>query len=338
MSNETDPLYWLDHPDTPLHRAVRAGDTQAVTKLLCEGTKVDAPGVRGETALFVAVEYFSIEMVKLLLAHGADPNANPSGDLMTPMTRAAQNSQSWLVETPENESLQLLIRSGGRITPREAIILGDVATIARLCQEGADPNSNWTLNDYSTNLTIAAQSGRAKVAAALIDHGANPNRPADLGITALMLAASNDHPEMVALLLARGADIGAQDQLRRTAFGWAALGRHLRIIRLLLEHNARPTLTDAILFGDLNFVGRAHAELQDQDLLRCIEGAYVAEAAELGNLDIVRYLLDRGDPPNPTKWYKSFPLQLAIEHGHDEVAKFLRSRGAVEAPSSEESH
>src|SRR6185295_12326751 len=54
--------------------AARKGDTAAVKALLDKGVNVNAKTRYGATALSFACDHESVEMVKLLLERGADPN------------------------------------------------------------------------------------------------------------------------------------------------------------------------------------------------------------------------------------------------------------------------
>ena len=65
---------------TVLHRAVKTGDLDGVTRLLASGADVDARDNRGRTALMYAVDKGYVLLVEPLLAAQADPNVRaPDG-------------------------------------------------------------------------------------------------------------------------------------------------------------------------------------------------------------------------------------------------------------------
>lgn len=69
-------------------------------------------------------------------------------------------------------------------------------------------------------------------------------------------------------------------------------------------------------------------------------GAPLANAAAVGRLDIVQFLLDHGaDPSLPEEQYapNGRALYAAVYHGHYEVAKLLLERGAFPNPAVESS-
>ena len=59
--------------ETPLHRAVRNNNCEAVRLLLEHGAKVNARDRKGHTPLMYAARNANLKMVNLLLGHGADP-------------------------------------------------------------------------------------------------------------------------------------------------------------------------------------------------------------------------------------------------------------------------
>jgi uncharacterized protein len=60
--------------DTPLMAATRIGFAEGEQQLLDVGAQVDLANNRGETPLIVATQAHDIGSVRVLLAHGADPN------------------------------------------------------------------------------------------------------------------------------------------------------------------------------------------------------------------------------------------------------------------------
>jgi hypothetical protein len=77
-----------------LLRAARAGDLSSVAELLNDGTAVDARGEQDlATPLMLAIDARQVEMCRLLLAHGADPDVTAlRGD--SPLTRALRRTAS----------------------------------------------------------------------------------------------------------------------------------------------------------------------------------------------------------------------------------------------------
>ena len=100
----------------------------------------------------------------------------------------------------------------------KAIDDGDDARAIQLIKEGADPNS--TSGTYAPEfverefvqgvpLHFALTCAQPKVAVALIEAGADPNRRNRQGQTALIVAVNKGYTEVVRALLAKGADPNA---------------------------------------------------------------------------------------------------------------------------------
>ncbi len=88
------------------------------------------------------------------------------------------------------------------------------------------------------DLLAAARSGNVAVVASLLDQGANPNPRNRLGDTPLNTAARNGQLELARLLLAHGADVDLPNLASVTPLMSAAFGGHEPVVRELLAHRA----------------------------------------------------------------------------------------------------
>lgn len=101
---------------------------------------------------------------------------------------------------------------------------GDVAAIRAAIAKGADPNKLDEANSGWTPLLHAIHRNQPASVAALIDAGADPNRPGQGGETPLMMAAGYGYAPTVQLLLARGADRHYANRKGETALDFALTG------------------------------------------------------------------------------------------------------------------
>ena len=92
---------------------------------------------------------------------------------------------------------------------------GDTAELRRLAANGADPNERGGVNDW-TPLMHAIHTDQIRSVEALLDGGADVNRVAGDGFTALMMAAGYGYTDIVQLLLRRGGNprIAGADGIR----------------------------------------------------------------------------------------------------------------------------
>ena len=147
-----------------------------------------------------------LDVVKVLLEHGADPNAR----LKTPLLMRQHNGG----DPSLGEGATPLMR---------AAKVSDVTTMAVLLDKGADPNLR--LRNQNTALMIAAsRQGRnvgpeeATIAAMklLIDKGADPNLVNENGETALHIAV-NRGDALVRFLAENGTSLDIKDKFGRHA-------------------------------------------------------------------------------------------------------------------------
>lgn len=80
--------------DQPVHHAARNGDTEIVRLLIAHGADVNVANDRGHTVLYCAGGHGHLDTVTLLLENGADPDAKFTEDNKTLM--------EWLAQFPDD--------------------------------------------------------------------------------------------------------------------------------------------------------------------------------------------------------------------------------------------
>jgi uncharacterized protein len=215
----------------PLVLAARTSDVATVRALLSAhpAPDVNQRTADGTSALHWAVYHGDSDLVKRLLAAGADANArNDYGS--TPMSEAA--------------------------------VRGDLTLLRALLAAGADAESPNA--DGQTALMIVARTSNVEAAEVLLAHGANPNAHEQWrDQSALMWASAQKQPAMVRLLLKHGAAVEARSLVNdftrqvtaeprmqaRPAGGftpllYAARAGCLECAQLLIKAGADPNLGD----------------------------------------------------------------------------------------------
>jgi len=200
-----------------------------------------------------------------------------------------------------------------------AVHWDDPPTAAALI--AAKANVNAATDQGITALALAASNGSATMVALLLKAGADPNAASTVGETPLMRAAHSGSAEAVRLLLDGGANVAARENgLQQTALMRAVAQNHADVVRLLVRRGADPRARSANRFTPLLF------------------------AAQQGNVDIARVLLDAGasvdesapdgiaGDTNATRSFKpgtdAAALLVAIDSGHEDMARFLVEAGA----------
>ncbi|MBV9503798.1 MAG: ankyrin repeat domain-containing protein [Acidobacteriia bacterium] len=156
--------------------AVRNQDTAAARSLLQKHVDVNEPDVDGTTALIYAAHENNLDLVKLLVAAGANAKA------------ANRYHVTALAE---------------------ACNLGNGEMVEALLKAGADPNA--AIGEGETPLMTASRTGTAAGVKALLRAGAAVNtKESYRGETALMWAVAENHAEIAKILIDAGADVNAQ--------------------------------------------------------------------------------------------------------------------------------
>jgi hypothetical protein len=179
-------------------------------------------------------------------------------------------------------------------------------------------------------LVEAVDGGDIRDVRELLDDGANVDAAVDGDGSPLIVAAREGHLEIVRLLLDRGADVNFAVEGDGAPLIMAAREGHLAIAQLLLDRGANIEL---MVPGDENAL---------------------IQASGAGELDVVKLLVSRGanvnaraTAPRPyamattdsqgrranydmTREEVRTPLNQALRGGHQAVADYLRSAGAVE--------
>lgn len=184
---------------SPLYHAVWAGRRRMVEYLLNHGAKVALQ--RTTAPLAAAIENRDLEMVRLLLDAGADPNCDETHRKHCPIHLASYSNIPPIVE--------LLVDRGARVN--EATLADRRATplhiaaargyrelIQTLLRLGADPEARAA--DGFTPLHSASASGQLGSAVALVEDGADWTVRTALGATPLQLAQDKGHSFIVEYL------------------------------------------------------------------------------------------------------------------------------------------
>jgi ankyrin repeat protein len=209
---------------TPMVLAVKAGDADAVRRLLEAGEPAQPSGPAFLTPMSCAALKGHVAILELLLAAGA--SANP--ELVSQ-------------RDPPDTSTLLSCAAGG----------GHTEAVELLLRHGADPNARE--HPGGTALMVAVReevhnlSNKAAVVRALLRGGADPNigNNHDFEVTALIIAAREGMSDVAEELLIGGAALELTDtEAGWTALHWAAARGRLEAARVLLRHGASPDSRD----------------------------------------------------------------------------------------------
>jgi serine/threonine protein kinase/ankyrin repeat protein len=201
-------------------------------------------------SLLAAVTYGKVDVVKSLLANGANVN-ELDADGSTPLMIAAAGTPYLLNNLPLVEILigaraSLEARdSRGRTALHRAASEGKTEVVRLLLDSGALLNTK--ANDGATPLLYAVQFGKMPVLELLIARHAQVDLAEASGSTPLIIASVgneylHNNAPMVEALLNAGAKVDAVDSRGRSALHRASAEAKPDAVRVLLDHHAKPNL------------------------------------------------------------------------------------------------
>lgn len=180
---------------------------------------------------------------------------------------------------------------------------------AALAMDKPNPNLGWAL-------IHACFNGKTKIAASLIQQGADVNVKDCNNHTPLHFACKQGNLQLVKLLCARCADVNAQGITKSTPLHFAAINNHHEIIEFLVNEPVN-----------------ANVHAQDQFKTTALE-----YACQKGNLKTVMLLVDHGADVNAESDDKITPLLIACKHGHPNVVEYLvKNKADIHAGNSHNS-
>lgn len=186
-------------------------DRAAAEKLLDGGVNPNRPGDEyGGRALIHGVDAGDVELVRLLLKAGAEPNLRSQG--MTPLGLAALRGQARIVRLLLQAGANPDLKGGDGNTPLyNAALLDHVGVIRELLPYRPDFSlTNAGLPNFEglTALGIAALEGNTGAVEALLQGGADTEELDKSGRTALYYAVFRGHRATILRFLERGAETG----------------------------------------------------------------------------------------------------------------------------------
>ncbi|KAK6820333.1 hypothetical protein RU639_007476 [Aspergillus parasiticus] len=328
----------LRHNGSALLWAAEHGVPQAALRSLRNGGHIERRTLSCHTPLSLATGNGNEELVRILLAHGADINHlyySPGSVLpdKTALMKAASAGHDVIV--------QLLLDHGapidwgpkhGKNPLRLAVEAGHLSTVKLLLTRGANPRLPKS-NLGDTPLAAAVCHGYPEIVDLLIQNGANVRHQNRNGNTLLSDAVEKQHWETAKVLLKNGVKVDKKDSCSLTALNNAARSNNIAGARLLIEHGAQVN-TDSWL-GETPLFAAARRGYEDMAKLLINNGADINSLSKLVTHEhhsvyerLSKLSLRKGVDYSYTRSIPVTPLLVAAANGNEAMCRLLIDNGA----------
>lgn len=322
LDEGADPNTTAIYPWKPFADAAAQGHDDVVRVFLEKGFDPNPTTGWGRTKrhhgnpLWLAVTNRQEAVARLLIEHGADPNALVQGK--TCLHGAAMNPRLSIVKfLVDGKYCDVNAVDGMGYTPLVyAAQAGSDDVVRCLLQNGADPNIVVTHRRLSVDVTaisFAALKGYIEVIQTLIDHGAEPN----LSLRPMCIALAENQYDAACLLLRHTnlRELPTSENEQGILLCAAAACNSEPLVRRLLDNGCSP-----------------EARQGEEAIAFPTQGAWTALvwAARLGHENIASLLLERGADPDSKKRLPPSPrpLQMAIRKEQEHIVNLLLEHGA----------
>ena len=212
----------------PLSHAARFGHLEMVDLLLAHGAPIDARNLAGATALYFAAEGGHLAVAQRLMERGADVRMTGRSGLSPIAAASYAGSDEIVAALLAHGADERVADDTGKPPIVYAAARARLDVVERLLMRNVDVNARYP-NDLTLLMWASGpdekvpEAEATRVVAYLLDKGAHIDDRDDRGRTALMIAAEGGRAEVAALLLARGADPALKDKAGKRAADLTAL-------------------------------------------------------------------------------------------------------------------
>lgn len=300
------------------------GDLIQVKAMLLDGVDVNITRKKGKgwTALMAAVTKGKTDVVRYLIAHGADVTVKFSDDGITTLYQAG-------IRENNEEVVKALLEAGVNVNERTtfgqtALIrfvgLGRVESVRLLLKAGADVN---IVDHYGyTAFKMAVNSGEAEIVRMLLPFKPDLNKEDENGEFPLMWAGANNRSKCLGVLIEAGANVNARSRLGTTSLIVASMRFFVDEVSVLLEHKADVQAVD-------NSGWNALMHTANSTYGKGVVGGHGSGDIRWSSAtQIIRELIKAGTNVNAQNGNGETALTLAVKAGNEHFVEELLANGA----------
>ena len=242
MLRPNRPPYTPQDSAFPLHYAALCGAHDVINFLIIERSQdVNARGLYDENPLGLACWRAQLKVARVLLGHDVDKETRCNMGY-SPLDHASEEGAVDLVRLLLDHGAD--VKAQGRDDHTSLHVassfgkasIGNVDVVRVLLERGADVNAR--KNNNCTPLLEASVRGYVETSRVLLEHRADAAAQDVWNRTPLHLASQEGYLDMAQLLLQYNADVHALDEHGKTPFHHASERGHQGVMQLLLKHGA----------------------------------------------------------------------------------------------------
>lgn len=347
-------------PQDELFQAVQTGNLQLLKQALDQGVAINEPIYHTHitTALVLAIQNRHIQLARLLLEHGADPNLEK--EIWSPLQAAVCNDDLATVQLllqygakPDIPFKQdLLIASGYLYTGWTPLIVAvehsQPQIIDALLKAGAQAlktdkigkdalhhalevekpsvlilqrllKEGYPLNSNGEYLNAAVERGQVDAVQILVQAGAQVNCPDADGDTSLLKIRFEEHPELLKVLLEQDANPFYISYLHTSVQD--------RLENAELGPEQRKSLTQQLLAAQVRWLKKIRERNGKHEEVDAAGWTDLMTAIAAKDLELVKHLLENGANPNH-KDLNQVPVLLLAAARSPKCLPLLIGKGA----------
>ena len=334
---------------TALMLACDTNSYNIVNYLLQTGANPDIQRDNGDTAIIMACQNNHSDIVKLLLQFNADPFIT---------TRNDDTALTVSVHVNSIEIVDMLLDKQAE-NQKSSLVVTALTTACRYGHSQLIISLLVHLLDYFTEdefqlFVLSAEGDEISIASHISGSTIDVNCTLVNDITPLMIASSCGHTETVDVLLQAGANVHNIDSDGYSPLVYAITGhKSLQVIKLLLKAGAQPnvfingqSIADKVreegredicrLLEQLNVLNTIQKQKEEEQQLQQLQqlqfsgrlAISIIEAANKGNIEVVKLLLKENADVNIQDKNGVTALMLASLNGHTHVVELLLKENA----------
>lgn len=274
-----------------------------VIALLKQGVKINELSYLNNYPFLEAAKRSNADMIKLLLANGADVN---------------------LENNYKQNALHICVMNPKAVEVAAAILKGQ-------------PNIDHVDQFGRTPFAEAVSEGKLDVAKLFLEKGADINfQHPKTGASVLVWEARKENVKIIEFLLKNGADIHLPDREGVTAIYEAAVSLEIENIHVLMKNGADPfrkagknnAITNALNAEKWEVLKAILSHVEDINFKLDIGYGLVHDAVINEKIELLKIMIELGADLNQKNQYGSTPLSLATYNGNQEMIRLLEANGA----------